>query len=284
VTTNHFLSGYIAIVNHQEIPIGGLKAVGVFEPGGGHYETTLSKWFFEGYSAPGAVIKTGSVKFEPPGGIQPGSWLIHLENEWGQRFSEEVAIATNPDDKRWFFIKFKDLTSLPVPTATSAPPASLPTATPVAQPELSAGPNPAPLLPTPTAQPGSPPTVTPAPAVASPTGEPGPTPTATPSPTATPLPTGGWSFANLSTVPDPDQAGLTISGEMINNTGQTQEIIDVTGYFYDSQGQLIAGPDEAIAFWPVDVVLAGERVSFELIVFSPGEIAHFELQVISEPG
>lgn len=109
-TSNWFLTGYIAVVNYQEIPIGGVKAVGTFEPGGAYHESPLSKWFFEGYSAPGPVIKSSSVKFEPPGGIQEGTWSIHLEDEWGTRLSEDVSITTDPDTPRWFFVKFKQPT------------------------------------------------------------------------------------------------------------------------------------------------------------------------------
>ena len=46
-TTNHFLTGYVAIVNAQEIPIGGIKVVGVFEPGSQRHESPLSQWFFD---------------------------------------------------------------------------------------------------------------------------------------------------------------------------------------------------------------------------------------------
>ena len=115
-TSNHFLTGYIAIVNNQEVPIGGMKVIGRFQPGDIYYETALSNWFFEGYSAPGAVLKSGSVKFEP-GGIQKGTWSLHLANEQGDRFSDDVLIHTDPAHKEWFFIKFKDVGSKPVPTA-----------------------------------------------------------------------------------------------------------------------------------------------------------------------
>lgn len=118
-TTNPFLTGYVAIVNAQEIPIGGVKAVGSFDPGGAQFETSLSKWFFEGYSAPGPVIKSSSVKFEPPGSIQPGTWTIHLEDEHGTRLSEDVFIATDPDNPEWFFVKFKQ--PGPPALAVSAP-------------------------------------------------------------------------------------------------------------------------------------------------------------------
>ena|GEM_PF-1199781 len=123
-TTVPFLTGYIAIVNAQEIPIGGVKAVGVFEPGGQRHESPLSQWFFDVATAPGAVAKTGSVKFEP-GGIQAGTWFIHLENERGDRLSEDVAINTDPASPEWFYIKFKQpgpamaVVSAPTPTASS---------------------------------------------------------------------------------------------------------------------------------------------------------------------
>ncbi len=124
-TTVPFLTGYIAIVNAQEIPIGGVKAVGVFEPGGQRYESPLSKWFFDVATAPGAATKTGSVKFEP-GGIQAGTWFIHLEDEWGTRLSEDVAINTNPDKPEWFYVKFRQpglavaVAGAPTPTASSS--------------------------------------------------------------------------------------------------------------------------------------------------------------------
>ena len=122
-TTVPFLTGYIAIVNAQEIPIGGVKAVGVFEPGGQRHESPLSQWFFDVATAPGAVAKTGSVKFEP-GGIQAGTWFIHLEDEGGTRLSEDVAINTDPEVPQWFYIKFKQpgsaLASAPTPPTSSS--------------------------------------------------------------------------------------------------------------------------------------------------------------------
>jgi hypothetical protein len=143
-TTNAFLTGYIMIVNADDIPIGGVKAVGNFDPGGPHYESPLSKWFFEGYSAPGPVLKTSSVKFEPPGGIQKGTWLIHLESEQGARLSDDVTIVTDPAEPEWFFIAFKQPgpRSTPMPTSKVEPtgtPGTPPaegsaTATPSAQP------------------------------------------------------------------------------------------------------------------------------------------------------
>ncbi len=116
-TSNAFLTGYIMIVNADDIPIGGVKAVGIFDPGGARHESPLSKWFFEGYSAPGPVLKTSSVKFEPLGAIQKGTWAIHLESEQGVRLSEDVSIVTDPDKPDWFFIEFMQ----PGPRSTSTP-------------------------------------------------------------------------------------------------------------------------------------------------------------------
>lgn len=108
-TSNNFLTMYVAMVNKQEIPIGGLKLVGVFQPGGATHETELSKWHFEGYSvpSPGQVLKTGSVKFEPPGGFHDGKWIVHLQNEAGQRMSADFEFHTSADIPKWYFLKFK---------------------------------------------------------------------------------------------------------------------------------------------------------------------------------
>jgi len=170
-TSNPFLTGYIMIVNADDIPIGGVKAVGNFDPGGARHESSLSKWFFEGYSAPGTVLKTSSVKFEPPGSIQRGTWFIHLESEQGARLSEDVPVATDPDKPAWFFIEFKQ----PGPRST-------PTPTPVIAWYSTFG---TPAAGTPTA--GTPTAGTPLPAT------PGVMPTIhyTPAPTATPS-SGGW--------------------------------------------------------------------------------------------
>lgn len=235
----------MAIVNAQEIPIGGMKVVGTFEPGGYHYETPLSKWFLEGYSAPGEVLKTGSVKFEPPGGMLKGTWLIHLENEWGERFSEDLAIATDPDNREWFFVKFKDITAQPVNTATPTPPirrTPIPSPTPVKQN------------------------------------------TSTPIPSPTPLtPAGGWSFANLRQRFDEDEESVIIYGNARNETGAAQEISFLTGTFYDQQGQIIATEDDTDHYLPLDVVPPGGFMPFELFVYDVDHIADFTLRVFSQP-
>lgn len=106
-TTNSFLMIYVAIVDPAEIPIGGLKVVGTRRDHNLTYESPLSTWYYEGYNAPGEVIKSGNVKFEPPGRIEDTAWVIHLEDAWGQRLSVDVPFDTTQANKQWYFIKFR---------------------------------------------------------------------------------------------------------------------------------------------------------------------------------
>jgi len=254
-TSNLFLTGYIAIVNHQEIPIGGVKAVGVFEPGGQRHESPLSQWFFDARTAPGVVMKTASVKFEP-GGIQAGTWFIHLEDPNGTRLSEDVAINTDPDNPKWFYIKFKQ-PSPALPTTAQAIAAA-----PVAGSSSGAyAPNPTRTIPTPRPTPAWYPTAT---------------------PTATPVAaTHGWTFASVRSTTDQD--GLTVYGNLLNQTGSSQQLAQVVGTFYDDQGQMIAGPDDGYDFWPSQVVPPGGRMPFDLAVYGIQSAADFDLGVISQP-
>jgi hypothetical protein len=253
-TSNLFLTGYVAIVNYQEIPIGGIKAVGSFEPGGQRYESSLSKWFFDVATAPGAVVKTGSVKFEP-GSIVAGTWFIHLEDEWGTRLSEDVPISADPDNPEWFYIKFKQPSSgLPTPALAIA-----------AAPGNASGRGAYSINPTRTI--------------------PTPAPTPTRYPTATSVATraaspDGWAFAGVRSAADQD--GLIVYGDVVNDTGSSQQMSQVTGTFYDAQGGVIAGSDDAYDSRPVEVVPSGGRMPFELVVYGIQSAADFDLQVISQ--
>jgi hypothetical protein len=106
-TTNAFLVIYVAIVDAKEIPIGDMKIVGTRLDHNLTYESPLSTWHFEGYNAPGEVIKSGNVKFEPPSGLETTSWVLHLEDANGNRLSEDVPFDTDINNKQWYFIKFK---------------------------------------------------------------------------------------------------------------------------------------------------------------------------------
>ena len=236
-TSNLFLTIYVAIVNHQEIPIGGIKAVGTFEPGGLRHESPLSQWFFDASSAPGAVVKIGSVKFEPPGGIQAGTWFIHLENEQGARLSEDVDLATDPNTPQWYYIKFKQ----PNPPGV----ASVPT----------------------------PPAVVAAMV----------TPTSGITPAIQPAASGGWSFVNMQMVSDAGSDSVIFYGDMVNNTGASQQIAYITGSFQDNQGVSVAGTDYTYDYWPIEIVPPGSQVPFELSVYDISNIANYSLSVTSQP-
>jgi len=246
-TSNQFLTIYVAIVNHQEIPMGGIKAVGTFEPGGLRHESPLSQWFFDASSAPGAVVKIGSVKFEPPGGIEAGTWFIHLENEQGVRLSEDVDLATDPNTPQWYYIKYKQ----PDPPGVASVP-TLPAAV-VSIPTL------------PAAITG---TVTPAIGI---------------TPTTPPAASGGWSFVNMQMVSDAGGDSVIFYGDMVNNTGASQQIVYITGSFQDNQGGSFAGTDYTYDYWPIEIVPRGSKVPFALNVYDISNIAHYSLSVTSRP-
>jgi hypothetical protein len=71
-------------------------------------------------------------------------------------------------------------------------------------------------------------------------------------------------------------------GDVVNNTGSSQQISQVTGTFYDGQGQVIAGPDSTHDFRPVEVVPAGGQMPFELDVYGVQGAQDFDLQVMSQ--
>jgi len=106
-TTNSFLVMYVSIVDAKEIPIGGMKIVGTRLDHNLTYESPLSTWHFEGYNAPGEVVKTGNVKFEPPAGMESTSWIFHLEDANGVRYSPDVPFDVDENYKQWYFVKFK---------------------------------------------------------------------------------------------------------------------------------------------------------------------------------
>lgn len=106
-TSNSFLVMYVAIVDPNEIPIGGMKIIGTRLDHNLTYESPLSTWYYEGYNAPGDVIKSGNVKFEPPGGIENTSWVIHLADAQGNRMSADVPFETDANAKQWYFVKFR---------------------------------------------------------------------------------------------------------------------------------------------------------------------------------
>lgn len=141
-------------------------------------------------------------------------------------------------------------------------------------------PPPPPPTATPTSTPLPPPTLPPAlTAIAQLPSTPGPDS----SPTSTPIPASpGWDFANVRTYPNPEENGVVLYGNIVNNTGSLQELISITGTFYDEQGQIVAGPDNTHAYWSGYVVPPGKSVPFELFVQDVQSIADFELIAAAE--
>lgn len=97
----------MAVVDPNEIPIGGMKVVGTRLDYNLTYESPLTTWRYEGYNAPGEVIKSGNVKFEPPGGIETTSWTLHLEDNNGVRQSDDIQFDTDEFNPQWYFIKLR---------------------------------------------------------------------------------------------------------------------------------------------------------------------------------
>jgi hypothetical protein len=97
---------YVAVVDKNEIPVGDLKVIGTRLDHNLTYESPLTKWHFEGYNAPGAVMKSGNTKFEPPAGLETTSWTLYLADAHGNRLSDDVPFDVSEDDRQWYFIKF----------------------------------------------------------------------------------------------------------------------------------------------------------------------------------
>jgi hypothetical protein len=106
-TTNAFMVIYVAVVDPNEIPIGGMKVVGTRLDHNLTYESPISTWHYEGYNAPGEVVKSGNVKFEPPAGMETTSWRLYLADANGSQMSDFVQFDVNENSKQWYFIKFR---------------------------------------------------------------------------------------------------------------------------------------------------------------------------------
>jgi hypothetical protein len=104
-------------------------------------------------------------------------------------------------------------------------------------------------------------------------------------PTATPKPEApnNWQFANIQLYPDQYEGGLLLYGDMINNSGSAQDVSEITGTFYDAQGQVIASADNTEAYWSVETISHGGRTPFEMVVEGIENAANFNLSVEAEP-
>ncbi len=114
-----------------------------------------------------------------------------------------------------------------------------------------------------------------------PTATPSPIPTDTPTPTATPLPL-GWVFSGVNVSPVQSGGNLLIYGEVINNTGQTQDLYFITGTFYDERGRELSDVFTA-DYWPIETIPQDGRVPFELMILNTQSIGDYELGVDAAP-
>jgi len=110
------------------------------------------------------------------------------------------------------------------------------------------------------------------------------TPDNSPTPEPTPAPVGGsgWVFEDVHTYPDPYGDGILVYGDIVNGTGSVQELVAVTGTFFDNQGQVIAGEDNIVDYWPFDVIPVNGQLPFELTVLDIQQTADFDLVVESQ--
>jgi hypothetical protein len=92
----------------------------------------------------------------------------------------------------------------------------------------------------------------------------------------------GWVFTGVAANPNPE-GGLVLHGNLLNNTDAPQELQSVNGTFYDGQGQAIAGPDQAYAYWPGYVVPPRGNMPFELLVEGISSAANFQLAAQAQP-
>ncbi len=75
---------------------------------------------------------------------------------------------------------------------------------------------------------------------------------------------------------------LLVYGLALNNTDTTQKLSQITGTFYDAQGQVIAQPDHVSDYWPIEVVPAQGQVPFELTVSGVQAAASYSLSAQSQ--
>ncbi len=103
-------------------------------------------------------------------------------------------------------------------------------------------------------------------------------PTLTPAPTATPS---DWTFANVQVMAHPSQNGLIVVGEIVNHTGVPQDVLEISGEFYDAQGRFIAGRLKTTFEIPTNAVPvpAGGRMPFEMHVLDIDQAASYSLEV-----
>jgi hypothetical protein len=84
-------------------------------------------------------------------------------------------------------------------------------------------------------------------------------------------------------VSDASSGSVIFHGDMVNNTGTTQQIAYLTGTFQDNQGRSFSGTDYTYDYWPSEIVPPSGKVPFELSVYDVANIVIYSLNVVSQP-
>ncbi|MCG3209859.1 MAG: hypothetical protein FOGNACKC_03486 [Anaerolineae bacterium] len=93
----------------------------------------------------------------------------------------------------------------------------------------------------------------------------------------------GWTFNGVTQLAGISEEGLLLMGELVNGTGAPQQVLDISGAFYDAQGQVAADSLNMVSYVPVDPIPVGAHVPFELQVSGDQNIDRFDLNAISTP-
>lgn len=82
-------------------------------------------------------------------------------------------------------------------------------------------------------------------------------------------------------MPHPSQNGLLLVGEIVNNTEAPQQVLEISGNFYNEQGQLVAGRLKTTYQIPTNAVPVpiGGRMPFEVHVLDIEQAASYVLEV-----
>lgn len=113
-TNHHTIIIFVAIVDPNNIPIGGMRVAGdwsgeALPSGKTHAESPSSTWDWSAANCLGCdYIKQGNVKFEP-GPYANGTWEVYLIDSNGTQLSEKIPLSysSNPEDWVWDFIIFQ---------------------------------------------------------------------------------------------------------------------------------------------------------------------------------
>ena len=108
-------------------------------------------------------------------------------------------------------------------------------------------------------------------------------PSQTPTTISTPTPyAGGWVFFGVRDFFEQNEGGLRLYGDVLNDSSAALEVTNITGTFYDAQGQTVADGNTT-GQWPVTTVPPGGRVPFELVVPGLPSADSFDLRVEAKP-